>query len=556
MRSSWLIAGLVVALWLGFAADAIGQTVPRLRALVLMPDAAVNGTVGDGAITRPAGGVLADEGLAEDLRALLGRPLDQTLIDEIHHLVTARFVQAGHPFVDIGFPPQDVTDGVLRMVASEYRVGRVTVEGNEWFSRAMIEQAAGLAPGETIDKARLDRRLAVLGDTPFLKVSPQFAPGEAPGTTDVVLRATDRAPMRVSAGYRNSGNAATGWGRWETGITHGNAFGGGETLALQSSASSDVWARRLPSGGVGGPGRFASYGVSLIRPFSDGGRLTLSGNYARQSPALGPSLGSIGINGQVGLNVSVPVDWLGGAGEEAGVGVEIKRSNNNLAFGGQQVQHGYTLVSQAALHWQAGLPIGPALVQFRNMLVLSPGDLGNGNSDAAFRPAGLEQSGLPGARARYAYDRLVVTGLVPLPAEYGLVLRASLQAASATLLPSEQLPIAGADAVRGYQEFAVAGSQGALLSGEVRAPRFSLLDGLISDDNAQLHAFIEAGRAWNPVASAAAPAARSTAAIGLGAQIELANWGAIRIEQGWQLLRAHGGGPGGGFLHASVELRW
>lgn len=548
-------AGLVAALCLWLAGAATAEPGPVLRGVVLLPDAiAGSGAVVDG-IEQPATGVLSEEALAAHLRGLLGRPLNQALMEEIHRRITARFVAAGHPFVDIGFPPQDVTDGILRVVAAEYRVGRVAVEGNAWFSAETILAAAGLKAGETIHKPRLDRRLALLGDSPFLKVVPEFGPGETPGTTNVVLRATDRVPVQVSAGYRNSGNAATGWGRWDVGVSHGNAFGGGETLALQTSASRDVWERRLPGGNVDGPGRFASYGVSLIRPFADGGRLTASGSFARQSPALGPSLGSIGLNSQVGLEAALPVAWLGATGEEAGVGLEMKRSNNNLAFGGEQVQHGYTLVSQAALRWQAGLQIGHAVLQIRNALVLSPGGIGPGNSDAAFRPAGLDQSGLPGARARYAYDRLVLTGLVPLPADYGLVLRTTMQATTATLLASEQMPIAGADAVRGYQEFSVAGSQGALFSAELRAPRFSLPSIRGADDNAQLHGFVEAGRAWNPVASAAAPAARSTAAIGIGGQIELGDWGSLRIDQGWQLLRARSG-PGGGFVHASVDLRW
>jgi hemolysin activation/secretion protein len=502
-------------------------------------------------------------GLAARLAPLLGARLDMEMVDRLRSAVTDHYRAAGRPFVDIGLPEQDVTEGVVHIVITEFRIGTVRVEGNAWFRDGMIRGGAGLVPGEVVDKTRLDRRIAQLGSGAFLSVTPEFRPGEAPGTTDVVLRVTDRMPLDFSLGVNNSGSPSTGWERIVLGATWGDVFGTGQTLNWQFTTSPDFWRQREQFNGREREPAAVGHTIGWQAPLPWGHTLGLSAGLMRQSPRLGPDLGSRGRTTLLGATYAVPLGEPGfglapGASHEIGLGYDFKRSNNDLSFGGDTVQRGFSEVSQFTLRYTLQLPDSAGLTQLQNSLVLSPGGMTPNNTDAAFQPSGLDRSGTPGAQARYAYDRLVLTRMTPLPAGFGLLLRATGQIASGTLLPSEQLPLAGIESVRGYQEFGVAGSDGVVLAAELRLPRVSPA-GLLVDaatDGLQPHLFVDWGRGWNRTPSDAAPARNRAASIGVGARYEVGRHLSLRLEQGWQLVDAPRQSADGAFLHFAATATW
>ena len=555
---------LLAILLMGTANSAKAQGGVSLRELVVLPSAqtapppAQPGQVDVSAIDVPE-----KDSLAAHLQQLVGHIIDRSLIDSATQTVTQHFNEMGHPFVDVGFPQQDITDGILRMVAAEYHIDAVTVVGNAWFSDDLIRNAAGLAVGGLIDKAELDRRLQEFGASPFIKITPEFSPGPKPDTTDVTLRVADQAPVQVSLGYSDSGSATTGWNRWSLGVTATDPTLSGTQISY-GFVSSDGVLQHLHPAGEAADAIYELHQASLIIPLPSGDRLTLSGSMARQIPQLGKDLGSVGLNTNFGLDYTHPLvrgpaaAW-GATGESVGIAYDFKRSNNNLAFGGTSVQRNYTVLSQFSLHYGAAFGNALGLLQAQDTLVLSPGGMTPENTNRALRPAGTAQSGVPGASAQYVYDRVVITQLVPLPKDYGLVLRATGQASSTTLLASEQISIAGIDAVRGYSEFGVSGSQGVVFSTELRGPNFSpsgLITGQDGPDSAQLHIFGDVGRAWNPTGSSNAPAAGSTASLGFGGQMTVADNLAVRLEQGWELLRSNRQSAHGAFLHAAVTATW
>ncbi len=498
--------------------------------------------------------------LATVLSRFLGAEIDQALLKNLREAITAHCLEVGRPFVDVSIPEQDVTDGVLRVVVAEYRVGRVSVAGNRWFSDRYLLAGAALQPGQGIDKPALDQRITRLNSGPYLTVEPGFQAGEAPGTTDVVLHAADRIPLIASLGFANTGSPVTGWERWIIGAGWGNVLGRGHTVSWQFSSSTDLWNRRTGADGQTQEPGFAGHNATWQIPLPDDQAIILSGGYALQSPRIGPDLNSLGRNvNAAGQYVLRQLPWRLGVGQEFAIGYEYKTTNNNLAFGGVSVQRSFSEISQFTLRYSTSLPTAFGDTQILGNLALSPGGMLPDNTDQAFQPSGTDQGGTPGAKARYLYGRMTVSHLMPLGREVGLVLRATGQLASGNLLPSEQLAIAGVDSVRGYQEFGVSGSQGFLLTTELRSPRFRLLPTLsarLPEDSAQLHLFADYGRAGNPVVSEATPARVTTASIGMGLRYEMGRQVALRLEQGWQLVRAPNQGADGAFLHAAVSLAW
>ena len=530
------------------AASALAADGPQIRSLILLPMPEANIPAATGVdlshVQAPE-----PEALRARLTPLIQGPVAPATLQTIREAILDHYRQAGHPFLDVGFPPQDVTDGTLSVIVSEFRVGTVTAQGNDWFSDRLIVNAAALKPGATIDKPELDRRVTALNANQFLKVVPEFQPGQDPGTTNVTLKAEDRFPVDVSVGYGNTGNPTTGWDRWNLGITWGDALHLGHTLSYQFSSSSSFWHGLehdfLRSEDPSATGHTLSWSA----PLPWGHTFQLTAGYQRQVPQIGPDLGSVGITDLLGAQYQIPLSET----QQLAFGLDYKRSNNQLSFGGVTVQSGFTEVEEASVHYNLSMSFPHSQTLVENVLYLSPGGLTSYNRDNAFQPSGTAQSGTPGAKARYAYNKLTVTEIIPLPREFGFVFRVSGQEATGTLLPSEQFSIAGADAVRGYQEFGLAGSRGLLLSAELRGPVFHT--GL-PNDSLQPHIFFDQGQAWNPTASQAAPAYSHSASVGIGGRLEVDRYFSLRMEEGWQLTRSDRQAANGAFLHIAATATW
>src|SRR5260370_37782724 len=86
-----------------------------------------------------------------------------------------------------------------------------------------------------------------LNSNPFREVSLLYTPGKSAGTTDVILQTKDRFPLRVYAGYEDSGNPPLGRERWLAGFNWGNAFWADHQLSYQFTTSSDVASMRAYS---------------------------------------------------------------------------------------------------------------------------------------------------------------------------------------------------------------------------------------------------------------------------------------------------------------------
>jgi len=149
--------------------------------------------------------LLATPGFDAAVRPYLGRPLTRGDLDAIVRIVQNAYRTSEHPFVDVGAPPQNVQSGVVQIVVTEYRVGAIEVTGNRHFSTRLIQGMSDLKSGDVLTLPRLRGALDDYNQNPFLTVDGVVRPGQSTGTTDLVLEAHDRLPVRVYAGYDNQG---------------------------------------------------------------------------------------------------------------------------------------------------------------------------------------------------------------------------------------------------------------------------------------------------------------------------------------------------------------
>jgi len=451
----------------------------------------------------------------------LDRPLTLGALNRLTRDVVLYFRKHDRPIVDVLVPEQNIQSGSVQVLVIESRLGAVRAEGNKWFSSRQITGAVRAQPGQVIDGGELLEDLTWLNENPFRQVDLVFTRGEQPATTDVVLRTNDRRPWRVYTGYEDSGNDLTSNDRLLAGVNLGDLFGDGQLLNYQLTASPDFRKFVAQSG---------SYVIPLPRLRDT---LTFFGSYATSKPDLPGGLFSLdGRSWQTSARFRVPLPGGSTWGQSVSGGVDFKRSNNNLAFGGMQIFAQSTDIVQGVFAYDLNQSADGASTNVDLTLAISPGGLSAGNHTSAFLAARSY------ARADYVYAQLTIDHTVKLPADFSWVARGTAQAASTNLLGSEQLGFGGYESLRGYDERVVNGDNGVILVNELRTAPFpiagirrqtGLTDGLVG------LVFVDFGVAG--VHEPLPGEARSTtmASTGVGLRYNLGANVSIRADYGWQL---------------------
>jgi hypothetical protein len=293
------------------------------------------------------------------------------------------------------------------------------------------------------------------------------------------------------------------------------------------------------------------------------------------SPLLGPYLGLAGTNAAAGIRYTAKLPSTRKFDEQLQAGYEFKTSNNNLEFGGFQVSNVTTEVDQFFIEYDATWRDDYGQVDVTNDLVISPGGITalNNNALYAAQICGNPCIGATPPKANYVYDHIVVTRVTGLP--QGEALANSLgwfggatsitkfvgQVASGNLLPSEQLGAGGVESVRGYDERVANGSQGILLSEELRTPPFSLAKLLLKtqspwNDVTQLGVFFDYASVSdnNPAIGAHAGAELDSAGLGFhllsGPDANVH----IDLDYGFQLRKLPGAADTSQFGNVSVVI--
>lgn len=499
--------------------------VQALKGLVLVPDARQVQPAGLAVSGIEVRGlpVLQGPEFSALLARHLGQPVSFRLLNEISREIVLYCRRHDRPIVDVVVPEQNVSAGVVQLVVTEGRLGRVAVEGARWFSAPRIMGPVRVRSGEVITGRQLLEDLDWINQNPFRQVDLVFARGAQAGETDVILRTTDRRPLRVYAGYENSGNALTGEDRVQAGVNWGNAFGLDQLLNYQFTASPDLDKLVAHSGSYVIP-------IAALRH-----TVTFFGSYAESRPELpGGFFDLTGCTWQASARYRVPLKTFAGATHALTAGVDFKRSNNDLAFGGMRVFAQETDVAQLLLTYDASRPdrFGSSSVSLSG--TFSPGGLTSGAHTSRYRAARAY------ADPEYTYGRLTFERVTRLPAGLSWQARATGQLASTNLLGSEQLGLGGYDTVRGYEEREANGDDGFFVTNELQGPAWRLASRLgarLRQTNDRLIplVFIDYGWVKSHRRLVGEPKATELASVGFGFRYQLATNLTARFDYGWQL---------------------
>jgi hemolysin activation/secretion protein len=446
------------------------------------------------------------------------------------------------PVVDALIPQQDfgaVGAGapvpvIIQVVEGE--VGRLEVEGNEYFADEQIAGAVRANNGDPIDSADFAEDLRFVNSNYFRNVDLVYRPGPTVGSTDVVLRTRDRLPLRVFSSYSNTGSEATGLNRYSVGLNAGDLFALGHQLDYSYTFADN-------------PANSSTHFIAYTIPLPWLHRLVLTGTYGGTEADLDAFFrqteSRYGVSATYFIPLPQPPDLLGldldDYQHEFALGYEYSRSDSELAFDS-------AIVSQSAVEenvfnalYQATYRQNDAILSLALGLRASPGGLTSENDREAFeaaRPFSSPSNLVGNARMDYSnflWDSDVLVDL-----------RLRGQLASTNLQDNRRFSIAGAYGVRGFDDGEYTGDSGFVANLEVYTPETEVLGLLFDDlqdpvyggrltDSLRGLAFIDYGYADVHTAVATDPHPVDIASAGIGLRYNIFPWVNLRADYAWEI---------------------
>jgi len=256
------------------------------------------------------------------LKAWVGRPVTfedlQSACDAIQNL----YRQKGYTVQAI-LPPQKIAGGVVKIIITEAKLGKVTVDTPQGETRFGKERAAEYitysnTPGQPLNMQHLERAIVILNETPGVMVSSQLEQGQNDGEVDVRLQLTQPNMLQGRVEANNYGSRTTGANQGVFALTLNNPIGYGDSVSVN---------------GIASEGSQYIQGAYSLPVSPNGLRLGVAGTFLNYKNVSNYAYnGGTGDAWTTGLSAAYPLVRSPGANLNGTVNYDIKSySNKNLA---------------------------------------------------------------------------------------------------------------------------------------------------------------------------------------------------------------------------------
>lgn len=478
-----------------------------------------------GVDVRTGSRMMNSRGFRRIVASHIGRPISLLELNKLSRELILYYRRCNQPVVDISIPDsQDITDGVVQIVVTEARIGKVKVKGPCYFDAQVLADQLWLCPGSPIYESVLLREQRWLYRNPFRVVDIELSPGENRGETDVIFNIKDKKPHRVYGGYEDTGNQFSGLERTFYGWNWYDAFGKDDQLGYQYTASRDFNALGAHSG---------FYSKAL----ENRDIITVYGNFAESGTAIpGVPFANQGETWQFLTRWYRELCPIGCYEHGVTAGFDFKRFDTALVFGGITLNANRVDLNQFMVgyhgkeynctgSWHVGIDA-----------YMSPGDMSGHNRNSDFQ--GLR----PFATSDFFYTRAYFERVWRLPHELEFMGRITGQLAEGNLLPSEQLGIGGYNSVRGYNLQSLLGDSGFFANLELRTQPVPLGLGCrcglgdefgVFEDEFSAHIFYDIGGGYNHTPILNDGSDTELQSVGIGFRYNLQRCCSIRFDYGW-----------------------
>lgn len=102
----------------------------------------------------------------------------------------------GWATVSVGLPPQQITNGVVKVQVTEGRLVEINIVGNHWFSSNNVRASLpGLETNTFLNSKFFQAQLDLANANRDRQIYPQIQPGPEPGTSALLLKVKDQFPL-------------------------------------------------------------------------------------------------------------------------------------------------------------------------------------------------------------------------------------------------------------------------------------------------------------------------------------------------------------------------
>ncbi|MGO1072799.1 ShlB/FhaC/HecB family hemolysin secretion/activation protein [Lysobacter sp. CA199] len=405
----------------------------------------------------------------------LGPQRSEQDVEAARAALQSLYDQRGYPTVSVVIPEQDASTGLVTLQVNEQKVGRLRVNGADYFSPDDIErQAPSLAQGKVPNFKDVQRDIVALNQLPDRRVTPEIKAGATPNTVDVDLNVEDSLPLHGSLELNNRNSANTTRQRLAASVRYDNLWQRGHSVSLSMQTAP----QRREDAEVFSASYLARFGRS---PYSLLGYAVRS----KSDIAVVGDLNVIGNGTLAGLRLMRSFAAREGFYHSLSLGVDYKDFNEALVQGADRgsVPIEYFPFS---VNYNADWVKEHSVSDLALSAVFNLRGIGDGR--LAFDAKRYQ------AQPNFFYLRASGSHTWKSSNDAQLMLRLQTQFAGEPLISNEQFSIGGLDSVRGYYESESLGDMGAAATLEARTRSFADALGDAFQE-LRLRAFVDAGYA-------------------------------------------------------------
>jgi hemolysin activation/secretion protein len=425
--------------------------------------------------------------------------------------------ELGYNLVQVELPEQELNKGVVRLKVVQTRIGKVKVEGNQYFGINNIAASVPqLVPGQTPNIRKVSSGVRLANENPAKKITLQLASGEGEEEVDAVLKVADESPWKWAANFDNTGTGETGRTHAGVSMQHANVGGRDHVLSLQYTTT------------VEKPSQVGVYGMGYHIPlYSLGDSLDFFGSYSNvDSGTVAAGIFDLQVSGKgtvLGSRYNHNLGRVGQFDPKLVYGIDYKAFKNTVNL------NGLNLGNDVTVH--------PLSVAFNGAWMLDAGEA-NVSATLVRNVAGGSKGGSAdfnkvriGAKANFTALRLAASYNTVLAGDWQVRAIATGQLSADSLIPGEQFGAGGAGSVRGFAEREIANDNGVQANLELYTPNLCpAVKGWVLQCRAV--AFLDAARATRNHALPGELDKIGIAGTGLGARILLDRYASLQFDYG------------------------
>ena len=226
--------------------------------------------------------ILKPEELQALAAPLVGREVTfadlQTLVERINALYRERGVLTAQAVI----PPQDIEGGRVRIRLVEGRIGGYRIEGNDTTRESYVLGRLHEPVGSLFDLGALERDLVRFNRTNDVQARAELKPGDAFGTTDVIVRLTEPKRQSIRLFTDNAGSEATGENRVGAIYQNASVLGFRDQFTLTGTYAEG----------------YRGYGVNYAIPWNTWGGRVQVGYFNDRTDVIDGAFESLDLNGK------------------------------------------------------------------------------------------------------------------------------------------------------------------------------------------------------------------------------------------------------------------